>query len=116
MPRRRGGGGEVRGLARSCARLQQGELFMSTVFVRPAFEKRLQGWSKEDQIYIFALQLSIESMDWDALICDPYCLIETVHSDASGNLRQVDFWYKVRMDYVHLTLELRMPGVFILND
>jgi hypothetical protein len=88
---------------------------MSNVFVRPAFEKRLNEWSREDQIYIFALQLSIESLEWDALTCDPFCLIEAVHDDGSGNIRQIDFWYKVRMDYVHLTLELRMPGVFILN-
>ena len=89
---------------------------MTTVFIRTAFEKRIQRWSREDRIYLFALQLSIESMDWDALLCDPYCLIETVHVDASGQIRRIDFWYKVRMDYVHLSLELRMPGVFILND
>lgn len=89
---------------------------MSTVFMRAAFEKRIQGWSKEDQIYLFALQLSIESMDWDALLCDPLCMIETVHVDTHEEIRRVDFWYKVRMDYVHLSLELRMPGVFMLND
>lgn len=88
---------------------------MSAVFVRPSFKERLERWDKEDQIYIYALQLSIESLDWDALISDPICVIESVDEDAQGEIKRIAFWIKIRMDYVHLTLELRMPGVYVLD-
>ena len=88
---------------------------MSAVFVRSSFKERVEQWAREDQIYVYALQLSIERLEWDALISDPICVIESVTTDAQGEIKQVAFWMKIRMDYVHLTLELRMPGVFVLN-
>jgi len=89
---------------------------MSTVFVTSAFKQRLEAWDREDQLHIYALLLAVESLGWDALMSYPFCQIQTVHSDRLGDIRQMDFWLKVRIDYVPLTLELRMPGIFVLHD
>jgi hypothetical protein len=89
---------------------------MSTLFVPTTFKQRLEAWDREDQKHVYALQLAIESMGWDALLSYPFCQIETVHTDQSGDIRQMDFWVKIRRDYVPLTLELRMPGIFVLHD
>jgi len=89
---------------------------MPTLFVTRAFERRLEAWDREDQKHVYALHLAIESMGWDALLSYPFCQVETVHTDRSGEIRRMDFWVKIRRDYVPLTLELGMPGVFVLHD
>ncbi|MGZ8286993.1 MAG: hypothetical protein ACXW27_15035 [Allosphingosinicella sp.] len=89
---------------------------MTTVFVTTRFEKRLNSWSEEDQKHVFAFQLAIEGIGWDALLSYPFCQIQTVYIGPSGDIERVDFWLKVRMDYVRLTLERRLPEVFVLHD
>ena len=89
---------------------------MQTVFVPRSFEQRLDKWERDDRLHIYALQLAIESIGWDAILSYPFCQIETVLADESGDIRQMDFWIKIRRDYIFLTLELRMPDVFVLHD
>jgi hypothetical protein len=89
---------------------------MPTVFMPTRFHKRVHSWSKEDQKQLAAFQLAVEALGWDALLSYPFCLIQDVRLSASGDIGEMDFWLKIRMDYVHLTLELRLPEIFVLHD
>ncbi len=44
------------------------------------------------------------------------CAVEASIYDASGDIERIDFWLKIRGQWMFLSLEVRSPNVFVLGD
>jgi hypothetical protein len=78
--------------------------------------RRLLQWDSFAQVEFSVFQDLLREHGLFAISSNHACAIESVERDADGNPARLDFWMKIRGDYMFLSLEVREPDVFVLHD
>ena len=77
---------------------------------------RVLQWDNFCQIEFSVLVDFLREYGTFAVLGNPACAVEGCDYDSSGEIKRIDFWMKIRGDYVFLSLEVRSPLVFVLHD
>ncbi len=78
--------------------------------------RRVLQWDKLDQIELSVFVDLLREFGTFAVFGNPYSAVEGTEYGADGDVTRIDFWMKIRGDYVFLSLEVRSPNVLILHD
>lgn len=78
--------------------------------------RRVLQWDKFSQIELSVLVDLLREHGTFAVLGNPACAVEGCDYDPSGDIKRIDFWIKIRGDYVFLSLEVRSPDVLVLHD
>jgi hypothetical protein len=81
-----------------------------------SFHKRIISWEDFAQVEMNFFEDCLRRYGLDTLYGNPLCSIERQIFDQSGNLAEIDFWLKIRGDYVFMSLEIREPTCVVLHD
>ncbi len=88
---------------------------MHDVFLTTRLLSRVVKWDKLSQIEVDALQGVIRDFGFDAVFGNSACVVSNRLCSGGGDLVRIEFWMRIRMQYEHLSLEARRPGVFVLD-
>ena len=85
-------------------------------FLVLSLHRRVSQWDKYSQIELSAFVDFLREFGTFAVVGNPVCAVEGTEYDSDGEATRIDFWMKIRGDYVFLSLEVRSPDVLILHD
>jgi hypothetical protein len=77
---------------------------------------RVLQWDSFSQIELSVLVDLLREFGTFAVLANPACAVEGHECDPNGKISRIDFWMKIRGDYVFLSLEVRSPDVLVLHD
>ena len=86
------------------------------VFLVLTLHRRVLQWDKHSQIEFSAFQDMLRELGLFAILGSSTCVVEGTTYGADGDVERMDFWMKIRGDYVFLSLEVRSPDVFVLHE
>lgn len=78
--------------------------------------RRVSQWDNFSQIELSVFVDLLREYGTFAVLANPACAVEGYECDPDGKTSRIDFWMKIRCDYVFLSLEVRSPDVFVLHD
>jgi hypothetical protein len=86
------------------------------VFLILTLHHRVLRWDKHSQIEMSVFQDLLRDFGLDAIFGNSACSDQEIFIGSDGSICRVDFWLKIRMDYIFLSLEVRSPDVYVLRD
>lgn len=86
------------------------------VFLVLTLHRRVLQWDNSSQIELSVFVDLLREFGTFAVLANPVCAVEGYEYDPNGKISRIDFWMKIRGDYVFLSLEVRSPGVLVLHD
>ena len=87
------------------------------VFLVLTLHRRVQQWDSFSRVEFIFFQDMLREHGLRAIIGnDEMCAIEAIVFDESGEPERIDFWLKNRGEWMFLSLEVRLPGVFVLHE
>jgi hypothetical protein len=78
--------------------------------------RRVSQWDNFSQIELSVFVDLLREFGTFAVFGNPCCAIEGTEYGSDGDATRIDFWMKIRGDYVFLSLEVRSPDVLVLHD
>jgi hypothetical protein len=89
---------------------------MHSLFLTTKTHRRIMPWDKPSQIEFSVLVDLLREYGTFAVLANPACAVEGYECGPDGKTSRIDFWMKIRGDYVFLSLEVRSPDVLVLHD
>lgn len=87
------------------------------VFLVLPLHRRVLQWDSLSRVEFIFFQDMLREYGLRAIIGnDEMCAIEEIVFDQSGEPERIDFWLKNRGEWMFLSLEVRLPGVFVLHE
>jgi hypothetical protein len=85
-------------------------------FLVLTLHRRVSQWDNFSQIEFSVLVDLLREYGTFAVLANPACAVEGYECGPDGKTSRIDFWMKIRGDYVFLSLEVRSPDVLVLHD
>ena len=85
-------------------------------YLVPKLHRRVSQWDKSSQIELSVLVDLLREHGTFAVLGNLACAVEGCEYGPDDSIRRIDFWMKIRGDYVFLSLEVRSPDVLVLHD
>jgi hypothetical protein len=85
-------------------------------FLVLTLHRRVSQWDNFSQIELSVFVDLLREFGTLAVLANPACAVEGYECGPDDSIRRIDFWMKIRGDYVFLSLEVRSPDVLVLHD
>lgn len=85
-------------------------------FLVLTLHRRVSQWDNFSQIELSVLVDLLREHGSFAVLGNPACAVEGCDYGPDDTIKRIDFWMKIRGDYVFLSLEVRSPDVLVLHD
>lgn len=87
------------------------------VFLVLSLQRRVLQWDSFNRVEFAFFQDLLRKHGLTAIFGnDAMCAVEDSIFDESGEAERIDFWLKIRGEWMFLSLEVREPGVFVLHE
>jgi hypothetical protein len=86
------------------------------VYLVLTLHRRVLQWDSFSQVEFSVFQDMLREHGLFAILGNSVCAVEGTIYDANGNAERVDFWLKIRADWVFLSLEVRSNDVFVIHE
>jgi hypothetical protein len=86
------------------------------VFLVLKLHRRILQWDSLSQVEFSVFQDLLREHGLFAISGNITCAVEHVERGIDDAIERLDFWLKIRGDYMFLSLEVRQPGMFVLHD
>jgi hypothetical protein len=87
-----------------------------STFLIPTLHRRVLQWDNFSQIEFSVFVDLLREHGTFAVLGNPACAVEGCEYRPDDSISRIDFWMKIRGDYVFLSLEVRSPDVLVLHD
>ena len=85
-------------------------------FLVLALHRRILQWDNFSQVEFSYFQDMLREHGLFAILGNPTCAVEGTSYDSFGETERIDFWLKIRGEWMFLSLEVRSPDVFVLHE
>ena len=76
---------------------------------------RVLSWDSFSQVEFDVLQGLLREFGLDAIFGNSACVVDKVIATNRGSALQIDFWVKIRTDWIFLTLRIMGDKLFVLH-